>query len=240
MRVTDLHNFKNVTRLHYSNEDVAKYNYDHLVELQHPIAQINARHSCDKVKNISSQELFGLEPYLLIAKGAVVMLTMNLWPSVGLCNGSTGTIVDIIYATNHKPPVLPIAVIVKFDNYSGPSISSMPNCVPIPPITATVNLGGTFHERQQVPLKLAWALTIHKSQGLTLQKTWIDIGKKESTLGISYVAISRVQNLSSLVIEPMAFDRLRCIKKSESLKYRQNEEIRLQNIADQTIAPVQD
>ena len=124
--------------------------------------------------------------------------------------------------------------------FSGPSISSMPNCVPIPPITATVNLGGTFHERQQVPLKLAWALTIHKSQGLTLQKTWIDIGKKESTLGISYVAISRVQNLSSLVIEPMAFDRLRCIKKSESLKYRQNEEIRLQNIADQTIAPVQD
>ena len=39
-----------------------------------------------------------------------------------------------------------------------------------------------FHERQQLPL--AWALTIHKSQGLTLPKAWIDIGKSERTAGV--------------------------------------------------------
>ena len=49
------------------------------------------------------------------------MLTINLWASVGLCNGSTGTIIDIIYAENHAPPDLPIAVLVKFDDYCGPS-----------------------------------------------------------------------------------------------------------------------
>lgn len=173
--------------MYYRNEDVAKNNYEQLIQLHTPIAEINARHSSEKVKNINSQNLFGLEPtLLLLAKGALVMLTINLWSSVGLCNGSTGTVVDIIYSTNHRPPVLPMAVIIKFDNYSGPSFFAFQNCVPIPPITATVNNGGTVHERQQVTVKLEWALTIHKSQGMTLNKAWVDIGKKKPTFGISY------------------------------------------------------
>ncbi|CAB4011485.1 Hypothetical predicted protein [Paramuricea clavata] len=92
---------------------------------------------------------------------------MNLWPSVGLSNGSTGTVVYIIYAVDHQPPDLPIAVVVKFDQYTDPAFANQTSCVPIPPITATVTTGNLVHERQQIPLKLAWALTIHKSQVLT-------------------------------------------------------------------------
>ena len=127
-------------------------------------------------------------------------------PHFGLCNGSTGKVVDIIYAQNYQPPDLPVAVIVKFDDYVGPSIANMKSCVPISPVTVTVD--NSFDERQQLPLTLAWALTIHKSQGMTLGKAWIDIGQKESTLGMSYVAISRVRSLSSLIIEPISFERL--------------------------------
>ena len=58
----------------------------------------------------------GLEPAVFLAKGAKVMLTMNLWISVGLCDGATGTVIDIIYEINHQPPELPIAVGVKFDD----------------------------------------------------------------------------------------------------------------------------
>jgi len=80
-------------------------------------------------------------------------------------------------------------------------------------------------------LKLAWAMTIHKSQGLTLTNAWIDIGKSERTPGISYVAISRVKTLSSCIIEPMTFERLKSLKKSPGLQHRLQEENRLDKLA---------
>ena len=88
-----------------------------------------------------------------------------------------------------------------------------------------------FHERQQLPLRLTWALTIHKSQELTLPKAWIDIGKSERTAGISYVAISRVKSLASCIIEPMTFERLTSLKSSANLQYRLEEENRLDQLA---------
>ena len=225
---TNLNQIKDVRRLFYSNKQVAKYNYTKLKELSHPVATIQARHSTHTARRITPH---GLEPCLLLAKGSVVMLTMNLWASVGLCNGAKGTIVDIMYHPDQHPPALPRAVVVKFDNYTGPSLKNLPSCVPIPPVTASVN---SVHERQHLPSKLAWALTIHKSQGLTLDKSWVDIGTKESTLGISYVAMSRSRNLSSMIIEPMTFEKLTSIKSAPNMKYRFAEEQRLLQLASNT------
>ena len=58
----------------------------------------------------------GLEPFIFLAKGAHVMIIMNLWTDVGLCNSANGTVLDlhVMYATNLQLPDLPIAVIVKF------------------------------------------------------------------------------------------------------------------------------
>ena len=98
------------------------------------------------------------------------------------------------------------------------------------PVTITLQMSATCHERQQLPLKLAWALTIHKSQGLTLPKAVIDLGKSERTPGISYVAISRVKSLSSCL-----YERLQSIKSSRNLQYRLQEEQRLDLLAQQTL-----
>ena len=173
--------FEDATRLFYSNEQVANYNHVQLTKLANPIAHVNARHSSPTAKKLPPDELSGLEPVVFLAKGARVMLTINLWSDVGLCNGATGTVVHIIYQNNQQPPDSPIAVILKFDSYRGPAfVENQPMYVPISPITViTSQTEGSYHERQQLPLRLAWALTIHKSQGLTLPKAWIDIGKTE-------------------------------------------------------------
>ena len=135
-KVVNLCDFEDATRLFYSNEQVANYNNEQLTKLDYSIAHISARHSLALAKKMSSDDMSGLESVVFVAKGARVMLTMNLWSSVGLCNGGTGTVADIIYQNNHQPPDLPNAVIVEFENYRGPVfIENQPLCIPICPIT---------------------------------------------------------------------------------------------------------
>ena len=134
---SNLTEFQDATRLYFSNEQIANYNFEKLSALHHPVAHINARHSSDLAKKGSSDDMARLEPCISLVKGAH-MFTMNLWTDVGLCNGVTETVIDFIYADNQQPSDLPQAVIVKFDNYTGPSISeSISSCVPICPVTVT-------------------------------------------------------------------------------------------------------
>ena len=86
--------------------------------------------------------------------------------------------------------------------------------------------------RLQIPLKLAWAVTIHKSQGLTLDKAVIDIGKKEFSTGLKFVASSRVRQLTDLLfVPPFSFQRVANLSKSVRLKDRLIEDARLQQMS---------
>ena len=77
---------------------------------------------------------------------------------------------------------------------------------------------------------MSWALTIHKSQGLTLQRTTIDIGTTERQ-GLTFTAISRVKTLDNLRIEPpFSFDRYARMKDNPYTIIRKKEESQLQKL----------
>ncbi len=54
---------------------------------------------------------------------------------------------------------------------------------------------------KQFPIKLGWAVTIHKSQGLTLESCSVDLGSGAFATGQAYVALSRCKNLNSLHLQ---------------------------------------
>ena len=89
--------------------------------------------------------------------------------------------------------------------------------------------------KTQSELTAVWAMTIHKCQGLTLSKAWIDLGSSERSPGITYVALSRVKKIQDLLIEPMTLERLQAVKKSTNFKFRLEEENRLDMLANETL-----
>jgi hypothetical protein len=86
----------------------------------------------------------------------------------------------------------------------------------------------------QVPLILAWALTIHKSQGATLDAAEIDVGSGIFECGQTYVALSRVKSLQGLYLTSFDANRIRINKKVkdyyDALSLYQAEEISQPNI----------
>ena len=222
--VSNLTAFTTALHLYPTVEAVVEYNIAKLKDSGQSIATIKAVHTGVNAK-ASSDDAGGLEAVVCIAKSARVMLTSNLWVEVGLVNGAMGTIESICYRSG-GPPDLPLAVMVKFDHYSGPTLHD--GTVPITPLRRNWSNSGAQCSRLQLPLKLAWAVTIHKSQGLTLDKVVVDIGKKEFSCGLTFVACSRVRQLTDLLFTPpFTYQRLQNIANSQRLHERLIEDKRL-------------
>jgi ATP-dependent DNA helicase PIF1 len=119
---------------------------------------------------------------LKLKKGAFVMCLANLDIDAGICNGSQGVIVDFVPGTSHP--------IVRFLN--GVTMRIAPK----------VYQHGDYPRIaiEQLPLRLAWAFTIHKSQGITLEIAEMDLGSNVFEYGQSYVGLSRVRNLEGLYL----------------------------------------
>jgi ATP-dependent DNA helicase PIF1 len=128
---------------------------------------------------------------LALKRGTVVMCTVNLDIDKGICNGSQGVITDIIQTD------MAIIPVVKFTN--GVVKSMMPHFRQSEEYPS-IAIG-------QIPLCLAWALTIHKIQGATLKMAEMDVGTQIFEYGQTYVALSRVESLEGLYLS--AFNPMR-------------------------------
>ena len=126
-----------------------------------------------------------MEKLLCLKEGANVMCTVNLDLESGICNGSVG----VITGFSSGGIGIPIPT-VKFSNGVTRQITIKYWQSEEFPILA---IG-------QIPLKLAWAMTIHKSQGATLTMGEIDIGSSVFECGQTYVALSRIQSLEGLYL----------------------------------------
>lgn len=125
--------------------------------------------------------------------GAQVMLIYNKDQDLGLVNGSRGVITRFIH--NDKETDDEKIPLVKFKNGLE---------LPIRRHTWEMEtLAGVC--RSQIPLRLAYAITIHKSQGASLDCALIDCGPSVWEWGQAYVALSRVRSLEGLYM--FAFDR---------------------------------
>ena len=236
-RASNSSNFDDALHLFPTVEAVVEYNIKKLHACGQPVATIKAVHTGANASKASVDDAGGLHPVVCLARGARVMLSSNLWVEMGLVNGAIGMIQAICYSEGTAPPDLPVAVTVLFDSYSGPTLSD--GTVPISPIRHSWSTSGSHCSRLQLPLKLAWTVTIHKAQGLTLDEVSIDIGKKEFSAGLTFVALSRVRHITDLLLNPpFPFQRLKNLGKGRRTQERKNEEIRLHSLKALTLRTV--
>ena len=110
--------------------------------------------------------------------GAQVMCTKNI-PILGLVNGSRGVVVDL--APNH----------VSMRLISGETVK-------VPFVTIPFQMESI--KLQYMPIKLAWAITIHSAQGMTIDALEVDLGKDIFTWGQAYTGLSRATSLSTVKV----------------------------------------
>jgi len=169
------------TKLYTHNVDVDRINNDELNKLNNPAKsfQYKSEGTAKNIEKIFKSSLVLEE--ISLKKDAVVMFIKNNH-ELGYVNGTTGVVVDF-----DKETGLPI---VKT------SYGSLIKCT-LEDWSMENDSGNIVAKVSQVPLKLAWAITIHKSQGMTLDSAEIDLSKTFE-VGQGYVALSRIKNIDGL------------------------------------------
>jgi ATP-dependent DNA helicase PIF1 len=132
------------------------------------------------------------DPKLELCVGAQVMLITNMDQERGLVNGSRGVL------TGYTLGGLPL---VRFLNNTDPVIIDRATWW----LPDYEGIG-----RTQIPLRVAYAITIHRAQGATLDSALVDIGSSTFEFGQAYVALSRVRSLDGLYVWRFDPRKIRC------------------------------
>ena len=170
-----------VTRLYAHNVDIDTVNQRFLRGLPHDIHVYEMETKGGAVKVDQLQRSVLAPAVLELKAGAEVMFVANN-PSVGFVNGTRGQVIDF---QDDKPLV---------------RLHGSSRVIKVEPHSWKLEEDGKVRaEVMQLPLRLAWAITIHKSQGMSLDAAEIDLSRS-FTPGMGYVALSRVRSLDGLFL----------------------------------------
>ncbi|MDR1498680.1 MAG: AAA family ATPase, partial [Rickettsiales bacterium] len=147
-------------------------------------------------KNCMAKEI------LTLKIGSQVMMLKNTHQKDGIINGSTGIVIDFS-SKKHYP-------VVEFEN--GVQLIVTPDIWEINIFNHNTGQPEVVASMMQVPLALAWAVTVHKSQGMTLDKAECDLQNSFAD-GQIYVALSRVRDLHGLFIRSFDINKIKINKK---------------------------
>ena len=184
------------TKLYCINKDVDRENLERLGELP---GEARAFEAVDSWKHLPSSGVAAVKKVLAemadkvvprnvdLKIGTQVMLTRNRPGSSSVMNGSRGIVVAFAESASNPDFLVPR---VRFDNGQVLMIAPVEYSFKTPSGEATL-------VRLQLPLKLAWALTVHKSQGTTLTRAELELSNAFD-FGQAYVALSRVTSLEGL------------------------------------------
>ncbi|CAB9530349.1 helicase PIF1 [Seminavis robusta] len=209
------------TRMYSLNKDVDAENQARLAELKGEEIVCHAQDSWREqlpigtavaVKKQMAESLnLELPNEVRLKVGAQVMLTRNKSVERKLVNGSRGVVVRFEQQGDASVPI------VRFDCGIVMPVS------PVEAVRHNPDGGGVgCLVRQQVPLKLAWALTVHKSQGTTLSRAMLDISAAFE-FGQCYVALSRVQSLEGLwLVKPARLHNIKVSPQVLDFYYNRN------------------
>lgn len=142
----------------------------------------------------------GLQHFLRVSLGTRVMLLRNLLTEQGLVNGAMVVVVHIETTNETNPPQ---CIYVKFDDSTvAPmlQIQHYSGGIPIDMYHQEYFFRNRYVVRQQFPLTPCWACSVHKVQGLSLDKAVISLGQEIFQAGMSYVALSRVRTTNGIIL----------------------------------------
>lgn len=188
------------TRLCTHKEDVNQINEHHLKKLNGE-SKVYISTDSDSVYTQQMNDMCPVLNKIQLKLGAQVILTKNLDVQRGLVNGARGVVTRFQKDNDGYP-------IVKFKCGLEEEIK---------PTRWSFKLsGGNISTRKQIPLKLAWAISIHKSQGMTLDCVEISLSRVFEC-GQSYVALSRAKSLEGLRV--LDFDKTCVSANADVLKF---------------------